>query len=218
MSQPPQDQSDARDRASGGAEHSDPDAKEVESGPSEVTILLDRWNEGDPEALPRLMPLIVEDLRNIARKHMALERPGHTLEPTALVNELYLKLTGKRTVSWRNRAQFFAFVAGAMRRLLVDHARGRKTAKRGSGAIAISLDETVRLPIGEKNDDLVALDGALSALAQLDPRQARIVEMRYFTGLTVDEVAEVEGLSPTTIKREWRTARLWLMKEVRRRQ
>ena len=192
------------------------DSRQKKVPQSEVTLLLDRWNRGDTDALPQLMPLIVEDLRNIARKHMAQERPGHTLEPTALVNELYLKLMGRRTVHWRNRAQFFAFVAGAMRRLLVDHARGRQTLKRGSGAVVVSLDESVRLPTEGKDPDLVALDSALSALGELDPRQARIVEMRYFTGLTVEEVAEVEELSPNTVKREWRTARMWLMKEIRR--
>lgn len=183
--------------------------------PSEVTRLLDCWSQGEDDALPRLMPLIVEELRGIARKQMSRETPGHTLEPTALVNELYLKLAGRRTVSWRNRAQFFAFVAGSMRRLLVDHARGRKTAKRGGDQPVLSLDDSLRLPQNEKNPDLIALDEALQTLARLDPRQARIVEMRYFTGLEIKEIATVEGISPTTVKREWRTARLWLVKAIR---
>ena len=184
---------------------------------SDITGLLDRWNDGDQNALADLMPLIVGDLRNIARKHLAQESPGHTLQPTALVNEVYLRLKGRRRVSWRNKAQFFAFVAGMMRHILVDHARSRQTAKRGSGAIRISLDESIRLPLEEKDPDILALDDALRSLAAVDPRQSRIVEMRYFTGLSVEEVAEVEQISPTTVKREWRTAKLWLYRELARR-
>ncbi|MEM6793018.1 MAG: sigma-70 family RNA polymerase sigma factor [Acidobacteriota bacterium] len=182
---------------------------------SDVSLLLNRWSRGEAEALPELMPLIMEDLRGIARRHMTVEDPGHTLDPTALVNELYLKLAGRRTVSWQNRAQFFAFVAGSMRRLLVDHARGRKTHKRGGEVVRISLDPSMRVPEPDRDPDLLALDQALTDLAALDERQARIVELRYFTGLTVEEVAEVEKISPTTVKREWRTARLWLMREIR---
>ena len=181
---------------------------------SEITDLLDRWNGGDQNALAGLMPLILEDLRHIARKHLAQESPGHTLQPTALVNEVYLRLKGRRSVSWRNRAQFFAFVAGMMRRILVDHARLRQTIKRGSGAVRISLDETIRLPSEDKDPDLLALDDALKGLAVVDPRQSRIVEMRYFTGLSVEEVAEVEQISATTVKREWRTAKLWLYRHL----
>lgn len=177
---------------------------------SEVSQLLSRWNSGDNTALEELMPLIVKDLRQIARKHMAQESSGHTLQPTALVNEVYLRLVGRRTVSWQNRAQFFAFVAGLMRRILVDHARAQKTAKRGSGSIKISFDETIRLPKQGQGPELLALDEALQELSKLDPRQCRIVEMRYFTGLSVKEISEVEDISPTTVKREWRTARLWL--------
>ena len=182
--------------------------------PSEVTLLLDRWNDGDPEALSGLMPLIVEDLRNIARKHLSHEVPGHTLQPTALVNEVYLRLMGRRTVSWQNKAQFFAFVAGMMRRILVDHARQRKTAKRGSGAVKISIDESIPLATNEKDPDLLALDEALQHLETFAPRQSRIVEMRYFTGLTVQEIAVVEDISPTTVKREWRNAKLWLFRRL----
>ncbi len=184
---------------------------------SEVTKLLDRWTDGDRKALTELMPLIVEDLRGIARKHLARESQGHTLEPTALVNEVYLRLVGRRSVSWQNKAQFFAFVAGMMRRVLVDHARARQTAKRGSGILRVSLDESIELPHREKDPDLLALDDALRSLAAIDPRQSRIVEMRYFTGLKVKEIAEVEGLSPTTVKREWRTAKLWLYYQLKQR-
>lgn len=182
--------------------------------PSEVTRLLDRWTAGDKKALHQLMPLIVEDLRGIARKHLAQESPGHTLQPTALVNEVYLRLIGRRTVSWQNRAQFFAFVAGMMRRVLVDHARRRMTAKRGSDVVRVSIDETIQLPAGDKDPDLLALDDALRSLTEVDPRQSRIVEMRYFTGLSVKEIAEVESISPTTVKREWRTAKLWLYRQI----
>lgn len=184
---------------------------------SEITQLLDRWNQGETDALGRLMPLIVNDLRQVARKYLAQESEGHTLQPTALVNEVYLRLVGRRSVSWQNRAQFFAFVAGLMRRILVDHARGRQTAKRGSGAIRLSLDETIRTPKRDKDPDLLALDDALKGLAEVDPRQSRIVEMRYFTGLSVQEVAAVEDVSPTTVKREWRTAKLWLYRELNQR-
>ncbi len=181
---------------------------------SEVTGLLDRWNDGDSEALTELMPLIIDDLRQIARKHLSQELPGHTLQPTALVNEVYLRLKGRRRVSWQNRAQFFAFVAGMMRHVLVDYARSRKTSKRGAGGVRISLDESIRVPSREKDPDILALDDALRDLAELDPRQSRIVEMRYFTGLSIEEVAQVEQISPTTVKREWRTAKLWLYREL----
>ncbi|MEO1085612.1 MAG: sigma-70 family RNA polymerase sigma factor [Acidobacteriota bacterium] len=183
---------------------------------SEISQLLDLWNGGDRSALGDLMPLIMDDLRRMAGKQMAIERVDHTLQPTALVNEIYLKLIGRRSVSWQNRAQFFAFIAGMMRRLLVDHARGRLTSKRGGDAVIVSLDESLRLPEVDTDPDLIQLDEALEALAQLDERQARIVEMRYFTGLTVEEVAEVEGISRTTVKREWRTAKLWLMKFMKK--
>jgi RNA polymerase sigma factor (TIGR02999 family) len=183
---------------------------------SEVTQLLDRWGEGEAGALDGLMPLIVEDLRHIARNHLVAESVGHTLQPTALVNEVYLRLAGRRTVQWRNRQQFFAFVAGLMRRILVDHARKRQTVKRGSGALKIAFDETVRLPNPGKDPDLLALDDSLGSLAAVDPRQCRIVEMRYFTGLSIQEVAVVEGISPTTVKREWRTAKLWLYQHLSR--
>ena len=181
---------------------------------SEVSTLLDLWNQGDQGALTQLMPLIVDDLRRMAGKQMAIERADHTLQPTALVNEIYLKLVGRRSVSWQNRAQFFAFLAGMMRRLLVDHARARQTTKRGGDAILVSLDADLRLPEVGRDPDIIELDEALSSLSELDERQARIVEMRYFTGLTVEEVAEVEQISRTTVKREWRTARLWLLKHM----
>jgi RNA polymerase sigma factor (TIGR02999 family) len=181
---------------------------------SDITRLLDEWNEGNNKALAELMPLVVDDLRRLAGKHLALENPGHTLQPTAVVNELYLRLAGRRSVSWQNRAQFFAFAASMMRRILVDHARSHQRAKRRGATIRVSFDEGFQLPQNEKDPDLLALDAALNGLAKLDPRQSRIVEMRYFTGLSVKEVAIVESISPTTVKREWRTARLWLRREL----
>lgn len=182
---------------------------------SDVTRLLDAWSEGDEEALDRLMPLVVDDLRRMAGAQMAEETPGHTLEPTALVNELYLKLVGRRSVHWRNRTHFFATMAQIMRRILVDHARYRKAVKKGGEALRVTFDKALGVPAEEEGTDLVALDDALRRLAELDPRQARIVELRYFGGLTLEETAHTLGVSTMTVKREWRTARLWLLHELR---
>jgi RNA polymerase sigma factor (TIGR02999 family) len=181
---------------------------------SEITRLLDQWSDGDVEALRRLMPQVVEDLRKVAHNQLASERPGHTLQPTALVNEVYLRLVGRRTVTWKNRAQFFAFVASMMRRILVDHSRTKKRLKRGSGTNHLSLDEIPQVPVAQADPELLDLHEALERLEQLDLRQARIVELRYFTGLTVEEIAEAEGISATTVKREWRIAKLWLLREL----
>jgi RNA polymerase sigma factor (TIGR02999 family) len=182
---------------------------------TEVSQLLDRWNEGDRQALQDLMPLIMGDLRRMAARQMAAERADHTLQATALVHEVYLKLVGRRSVSWQNRAQFFAFIAGMMRRILVDHARTQRAAKRGAGVVRVGLDEGIRVPEDGKDPDLIALDEAIEGLAELDARQARIVELRYFTGLSVKEIAEIEAISPTTVKREWHTAKLWLLRRLR---
>ncbi|MEM1203087.1 MAG: sigma-70 family RNA polymerase sigma factor [Acidobacteriota bacterium] len=187
-----------------------------------VTELLDAWSEGDPNAAEKLLPLVIDDLRRIARSHLAREKAGHTLEPTALVNELYLRLAGRRSVHWQSRTQFFASMAEIMRHILVDHARRRKTLKKGGDAVPQSLDEgleggTLWGPAIRAIDiDLVALHGALEDLAVLDARQARIVELRYFGGLTIEETARTLGSSPTTVKREWHTARLWLLRELSR--
>lgn len=182
---------------------------------NDVTALLHEWSVGDREALSRLMPLVFEELRHIAAGYFAREGEGHTLQPTALVNEVYLRLLGRRTVHWQNRAHFFGFAAELMRRILVDHARGRQTVKRGSGFPRISLEES-QAPPEERDVDLIALDDALNTLETMDPRQKRIVEMRFFAGLTNEEIAELLDVSPTTVKREWRTARLWLFREIRR--
>jgi RNA polymerase sigma factor (TIGR02999 family) len=180
--------------------------------PSEITRILDEWNAGDPDALAKLVPEIESDLHRMAESYLRREGPGQTLQPTALVNEVYLRLVGRRTVQWQNRAHFFAFAAQLMRRILVETARRKNAAKRGGG-VKISLEDVFEVP-QECDPDLVAVDDALEALAKVDPRQARIVELRFFAGLEVKEVAEVMGLSSATVKREWRTAKLWLVGEL----
>jgi RNA polymerase sigma-70 factor (ECF subfamily) len=180
---------------------------------ADVTKLLQTWGQGDASALERLIPLVFEELRQIAGRMFQRESEGHTLQPTALVNEVYLRLMDQRKVRWQNREQFFGVAALMMRRILVDYAKGRQAAKRGSGAPKVPLDETIAVP--ELRDlDVVALDEALSRLAEFDARQGRIVEMRFFVGLSHEEIAEVLGISVTTVKREWRTARLWLFREL----
>ena len=179
----------------------------------EVTQLLIEWSNGDKAALDKLMPLIHEELRRLARHYMSRERPGHTLQTTALVNEAYLKLVNRKGVHWENRAHFFAIAAQSMRSILVDHARGLAYAKRGGGAPKIEFDEGM-IVSQERAAELVALDEALVALAEIDPRQGRVVELRFFGGLTVEETAEVLDLSPATIKREWTTAKAWLYRQL----
>lgn len=181
----------------------------------EVTALLAEWGRGEQGAVERLMPLVVDELRKLARGHFRRELPGHTLQPTALVNEVFLKLLDQRRVRWENRRQFFAFASLLMRRVLVDHAKGRNAAKRGGGSVHVSIEEVMALP-AQASVDLEALDGALDALDLADPRQARIVQMRFFGGLTHEEIADVEGVSPTTVKREWRTAKVFLFDAMRR--
>lgn len=186
--------------------------------PQDVTQLLQAWTDGDPNALAELMPLVCDDLRAQARGYLGREGRGeHTLQPTALVNEIYLRLEKRKTVAWENRAQFFGYVAQMMRRVLVDHARYKNRDKRGSGYRPVSLDA---LPVDKivtsrnQSVDLEALNDALNALETLDPRQARIVELRFIVGLTVEETAAALEISTATIKREWRLARLWLYREM----
>ncbi len=181
---------------------------------SEVTRLLHDWSDGDTEALAKLMPLVCEELREMAGRYMRREVPGHTLQPTALVNEVYLRLQGRRKVNWKNRAHFFALAAHTMRRILVDHARSHQTAKRGDGLQPIPLDETGDIPMPE-SFDVIALDDALKTLTEMDPRQARIVELRFFVGLNVEETAAVLEISAATVKREWKIAKLWLYREIK---
>jgi RNA polymerase sigma factor (TIGR02999 family) len=174
-----------------------------------VTVLLARWNQGEAAAREALVPLVYEELRRVARKCLAAQHYDHTLQSTALVHEAYLRLVGRDSVHWQNRVHFFAVAARLMRGILVDHARKRSAAKRGGGAVTLALDQEVRLP--KKNElNLVALDHALTCLAGLDSRQSQIVELRFFAGLSIEDVAHVLGISPATVKREWATARLWL--------
>lgn len=175
----------------------------------EVTALLIDWSSGNKAALDRLMPLVDRELHRLARHYMQQERPGHTLQTTALVNEAYLKLIDQRQVHWKNRAHFFALCAQLMRRILVDHARKRKYAKRGGDAQRISLDEAMAVSPA-RSADLISLDDALEKLAAIDARKGKVVEMRFFGGLTVEETAEALSVSPLTVKRDWKMAKAWL--------
>ena len=178
----------------------------------EVTRLLIAWRRGEPAALDELIPLVYDELRRIAAHYLRQERRGHTLQTSALVNEAFLRLIDQ-TVDWRNRAQFFGIAARLMRQILVDHARHRGRAKRGGEQVQVALDEA--LDVAQTRDaDLVALDEALTALAQFDPQQSRVVELRYFGGLTIAETAEVLGVSDSTVEREWNLARAWLLREL----
>ena len=188
----------------------------TQSTTHQVTQLLIEWSNGDKKALNKLMPLIHEELRRLAHHYMSHERPGHTLQTTALVNEAYLRLVNRKGVHWQNRAHFFAIAATLMRSILVDHARGLAYAKRGGGARKIELDEAL-IVSRERAAEVVALDDVLKELAHFDPQQGRIVELRFFGGLTIDETAEVLALSPATIKREWSTAKAWLYRELNKR-
>jgi len=186
------------------------------SGDRAVTRLLAQVRAGREGAVDEVLPLVYEELRAIATRYMRRERPNHTLQATALVHDAFLNLVDQTRVEWQDRAHFFAIASQAMRRILVDHARARAAARRGGGVRAVSLDETVVLgsepPLGP--EDLLSLDAALSDLAVLDPRQARIIELRYFAGLTVEETAETAGISPATVKREWALARAWLHRRL----
>jgi RNA polymerase sigma factor (TIGR02999 family) len=178
----------------------------------EVTRLLIAWRQGEQAALDELIPLVYGELRRIAAHYLRRERRGHTLQTSALVNEAFLRLVDQ-TVDWRNRAQFFGIAARMMRQILVDHARHRGRAKRGGEQVQVALDEA--LDVAQTPDaDLVALDEALTALAQFDPQQSRVVELRYFGGLTIAETAEVLGVSDSTVEREWNLARTWLLREL----
>jgi RNA polymerase sigma factor (TIGR02999 family) len=180
----------------------------------EITGLLIDWNNGSPEALEKLMPIVERELRRIAAKHMRRERAGHTLQTTALVNEAYLKLADQREVHWQNRAHFFALASRLMRRILLDHARSQTRAKRGGDAVHVDLDEVATIA-PEISSDLIALDEALEALAKFDLRKSRIVEMKFFGGLTVNEIAEVLGIAPLTVMGNCRLAKAWLTREMR---
>ena len=179
----------------------------------EVTQILNDWSGGDRKAPERLMPLVYDELRRLARSFLARERGGHTLQPTALVHEAYVRLVDQTRVDWQNRAHFYGIAARMMRRVLIDHARAHAAGKRGGAAVRLSLDD-VQVPIEQRAADLVALDEALERLAQMDERKCRVVEMRFFGGLTDEEIAEVMGVTTRTVLRDWKTARLWLYREL----
>lgn len=181
----------------------------------EITQLLLAWSDGDRAALERLMPLVYDELRRIAGRYMRGQRAGHTLQTTALVNEAYLKLIDSSRVNWQNRTHFFAISAQLMRRVLVDFARAKNSLKRGGERIQISLDERIEARAGEPETDLVALDEALEALAKLNQRQSQIVELRYFGGLTEEEIAETLNISTRTVRRDWSAARAWLFRTLK---
>ena len=183
------------------------------ASPHEVTKLLIDWSNGDQNALDRLTPLVYAELHRLAHFYMGRERPGHTLQTTALVNEAYLQVVEQKGLHWQNRAHFFGIAARLMRHILVDYARERNSAKRGGGARRLSLDDVAELS-EEKASEVVSLDDALNTLAEVDPQQSRIVELRFFAGLTVEETAEVLGISPATVKRDWAMAKAWLYHEI----
>jgi RNA polymerase sigma-70 factor, ECF subfamily len=183
--------------------------------PREVTQLLRAWSEGDERALEHLTPLVYDELHRAAKRYMAHERPGYTLQTTALVNEVYLRLVDSARTSWQDRAHFFAVCAKMMRRILVDWARSRRAAKRGGEARPIELETLPEVALGPATD-LVALDDALNALAALDQRRSQMVELRFFGGLSVEETAEVLNVSPETVMRDWKLAKSWLRRELSR--
>jgi len=178
-----------------------------------VTALLVRWREGDPQALEALMPLVYDELRRLAHYYLQRERPEHTLQSTALVHEAYLRLAGQNPPQWQNRAHFFGIAAHLMRQILVEYSRGHNAAKRGGSACKLTLDEAMALPT-KVDVDVVALDRALTELSELDAQQGRIVELRFFGGLTIEDTSEVLGISPATVKRDWTTARAWLHRAI----
>jgi RNA polymerase sigma factor (TIGR02999 family) len=181
--------------------------------PHDVTALLESWSNGDPDALQRLMPLVYDELHRLARNYLRRERPDHTLQSTALVHEAYMRMVNQKTVHWQNRAHFFGVAAQSIRHILVDHARSYQTAKRGSGGHKLSLDEAIA--ITEARDiDLIALDDALNGLSAVDPQQGRIVELRFFGGLSIEETADVLKISPATVKRDWVMAKAWLYRNL----
>ena len=188
-------------------------AERAANGESGVTELLIDWSNGDEGALDRLIPLVYEELRAIAQRHLSREESGHTLQSTALVHEAYLRLVDQDRVKWQNRAHFFAVSAQLIRRILVDHARRRQAGKRGGAAPELTLDESL-VAAQDKKMDLVALDDALNDLARMEPQQARVVELRFFGGLTIAESAKALDMAPATVQRHWVTARAWLFREL----
>jgi len=183
--------------------------------PEGITQLLERWSRGEQDALDQLMPLVYHELHRLAGAYLRRERREHTLQPTALVNEAYLKLIDQHPSHWQNRAQFFGIAAQLMRRILVDHARARRATKRGGDRYLVSLDK-IGVFGGQPDLDLLALNDVLNRLAEIDPHQARLVELRFFGGLTIEETAEAMGISHATVEREWKMAKAWLRRELSR--
>lgn len=180
----------------------------------QITQMLKEWSEGNRQVLDHLMPLVYEELRRQASRYLRKERDGHTLQTTALIHEAYLKLIDQNQVKWQNRSHFFAIAAQAMRRILVDYARERHREKRGGAAENLPIEEAAFVVSTEKSVDLVALDEALTRLAEFDERQARVVELRYFSGLSIDETAEVLDISNVTVRRDWNLAKAWLHQQI----
>jgi RNA polymerase sigma factor (TIGR02999 family) len=180
---------------------------------SNVTQMLRDWSNGDREVLDKLIPIVYAELRRQAAGYLRRERPGHTLQTTALIHEAYLRLINQKDVRWQNRAHFYAISAKLMRHILVDHARSRQAAKRGGSNIKLPLEEAMIASKG-REVDLVVLDEALESLAAIDPQQSRVVELKFFSGLSVEETAEVLGVSPRTVKRDWNMAKAWLRREI----
>jgi RNA polymerase sigma factor (TIGR02999 family) len=178
-----------------------------------VSELLRAWSDGDRAALDQLIPVVYDELRRQAARYLRRELPGHTLQTTALVNEAYLRLVDQNDVRWQNRAHFFGIAAQLMRRILVDHARAKHRAKRGGADLRVTLNEATAVT-KSREIDLVALDEALNRLAKIDPQQSKVVELRFFSGLNVEETAEVLGISPATVKRDWSVAKAWLHREI----
>lgn len=178
--------------------------------------MLRRWNDGDAQALDNLLPLVYAELRRQAARHLRRERAGHTLQTTALIHEAYLKLIDQREVTWESRTHFFAIAAQAMRRILVDYAKAKHRDKRGGGGVKLPLEEAMLIAAKEKSVDLIALDEALNKLATRDAQQARVVELRYFSGLSLDETAAAMNISRSTVARNWTMAKAWLLRELRR--
>ena len=188
--------------------------KDDDENSHNVTQMLKEWSEGDAKVLDNLMPLVYEELRRQASRLLIKERANHTLQTTALIHEAYLKLIDQKSVEWQNRSHFFAIASVAMRRILVDYARERHREKRGGSAENLPLDEALQISSDEKSVDLIALDEALNRLAEFDKRQAKVVELRYFSGLSIDETAEILGVSNATVRLDWNLAKAWLKQEI----
>jgi RNA polymerase sigma factor (TIGR02999 family) len=185
----------------------------TESPPNQVTQLLVSWGRGDQQSLENLIPLVYDELRRQARRYLRRERPDHTLQSSALVHEVYVRLVDQRQANWHNRSQFFGVAAQLMRRILVDHARSRAAVKRGAGVPKLAIAEEVAA-LEMQNVDLIALDTSLSNLEKIDPQQCRIVELRFFSGLSIEDTADALGISPATVKRDWAMAKAWLYREI----